>query len=154
MKKLLAFVMVLGLCLVAWAEDVKPTLFNGNEIGPVVYGAYNLDTEEWGVAAGGQVFPLQKYLGLEASSTFYDTTGRFVDTLSGDLILRLPLEELHLAPFGTFGVRYDFETDEAEPTAGAGVEFRVNSKWGVIGRYERLLERNDGVAKIGLALKF
>jgi hypothetical protein len=153
MKNLLVmFIVMLGLCFSQ--AETKTTLWNANEFGPVVYGAYDLDNHNFGVGAGLQLFPAQKYLGIEGSTTLYDTHDKFIDNISGDVILRLPIDSLNVAPFVTAGVKYDFNNQKVEPTIGGGGELRFNSKWGLVAKYERLLQRNDGIAKLGIALKF
>lgn len=144
-------ILMAAISLIAGAQA---QLFATNEVGPTVFGAYNLNTKDVGVGLGIQYFPLQKYVGIEASTVFYNFKGLAFDNVDGAVLLRLPLELQRLAPAAVVGVHHDLETSKTELTLGAQLEYRVNSKWSVFGRYERLMETEQDVLKAGLDLRF
>ena len=152
MRKLF-LALLAAISLVAGAQ-ASTNVFNSNEVGPTVFGAFNTTTKEVGVGVGLDYFPLQKYVGIEASTVFYDLKGQAFDNVDGVALIRYPFEIQRIAPVGVVGVHHDFGTDKTELVAGARLSYRANDKWGVWGGYERLVESQKDVVKVGIDLRF
>ena len=66
-----------------------------------------------------------RYVGVGGEAYSENTDGRFIDKSSANLILRLPSDRFHLAPYVFTGAGYQFEPEErAFGQAGLGVEYR------------------------------
>lgn len=151
------------------AEVQPESLFNSDELGLSLSTGYVVDRSApfqgdytFNLTAGAFYFPT-RYLGLEANVPFYQTDGVSVDEVQAGVLLRLPLGSStplfrNVAPYAGVGGVYNWEaTDKWAYVAKAGVEVRLNSKWGVFaeGQY-----RNDdftwenGATSVQGGLKF
>lgn len=92
---------------------------------------------EWGGGVGLNYF-FTKQVGIGADVNVPDNGGKFIDSVSGSLILRLPWEQAGLAPyvFGGGG-RLTEPTYQWFLHAGVGLEYRINPITGIFidGRY-------------------
>jgi hypothetical protein len=86
----------------------------------------NIRHGKFGGGVGVNYF-VTRYLGFGADMTMTANGGKFIDNAMGNLILRLPIDKAHLAPyiFGGFGGQFDPRTDWVAD-AGAGLDFRFN----------------------------
>jgi hypothetical protein len=71
-----------------------------------------------------------------------------VDNLQGNLIGRLPIESLHLAPYAIVGggATWANYTGQGNGNVGGGVEYRINRGFGLFGDY-RWLYGNNGLSE-------
>ncbi len=91
----------------------------------------------WGGGVGANYF-FTRYVGVGADVTMHADGGKFIDSTSGNLILRLPIERMSLAPYVFGGIGGNFDpTEEWLAQAGVGLEFRLNPITGIFadGRY-------------------
>jgi hypothetical protein len=101
--------------------------FRSNEFTLGVFGSYGvgfydnhraIGEHAWGGGIDGQYFPLQ-YLGFAVEGDFFNETphDRFGQTVTGNVILRLPLDDkfpsVHLAPYVFGGVGGIFNSDSS-----------------------------------------
>jgi len=126
----------------------KP-LFNGNEFSFDTFASYmctenvnhwnngSFDHGKWGGGIGGNYFFLP-FVGIDADTSAQCGTKHFFDHVGGNVILRLPIDVAHLAPYIFGGGGRAFNPDwNWFGDAGAGLEFRLNPKFGLFsdGRY-------------------
>ena len=121
---------------------------SGNRIG---------DDGELGAGVGLNHF-YTRYLGLGADAYSENTDGGFIDNASANVILRLPIDDLHLAPYVFGGGGYQFEPGEvAFGQAGAGLELRFNRDFGIFADTRYVMTdgtENFGVGRAGVRLAF
>ena len=121
---------------------------SGNRVG---------DDGELGAGVGLNHF-YTRYLGVGADAYSEDTDGGFIDNSSLNLILRLPIDELHLAPYVYGGGGYQFEPgDVAFGQAGAGLELRLDRDFGIFADARYVMTdgtENFGVGRAGVRLTF
>jgi opacity protein-like surface antigen len=151
---------------------VKSTsLFNAGEVGVSLSSGYNVDRaaafqQDYtvNVSAGLFYFPTRN-LGFEANVPFYQTDGVSVDEVQAGLLLRVPLARTlpvlrNLAPYVGLGGVYNWDAyDKWAYVAKGGLEYRLNSKWGVFveGQYRNSdfnLDRGQTSVQTGLKLSF
>ncbi|HEV2693859.1 MAG TPA: hypothetical protein VG347_13280 [Verrucomicrobiae bacterium] len=66
-----------------------------------------------------------RYLGLGAEASARNTTGKFIESASGNLIARWPICQTGLAPYIFGGAGHGFDpVDQTFGQAGTGLEFR------------------------------
>jgi hypothetical protein len=126
-------------------RDTRP-LFHNNEVSLDLFGTYlnpeqrlnklfdtNIRHGTWGGGVGLNYFPIC-FLGLGADTSFQDGARKFCDHVGGNLILRLPIEPAHLAPyiFGGGGRRFD-PVDAWFFDAGVGLDVRFTRHVGIFG---------------------
>lgn len=102
-----------------------------------------------GVGVGLNYF-FTRILGVGADAYSENTRSTFVDNVSGNLILRLPIEAIHLAPYIYGGGGYQFEhIQRSFAQFGGGLDFRFTKSIGLFvdGRYVM----TDGIPNFGLA---
>jgi hypothetical protein len=143
MKKIIALTVVLfgslavsasaGEAVTSSKEVVAPppppptSYFRSNEFSLGVFGSYGvgfydnhraIGNHAWGGGIDGQYFPLQ-YLGFAVEGDFFNEIphDRFGQTVTGNVILRLPLDNyfptVHLAPYVFGGVGGIFNEDNS-----------------------------------------
>lgn len=125
------------------------SLFNAGELGLSLSSAYDVGAAStvngktlfqqpynFNLSAGAFWFPWRN-LGFEASVPFYQTKGVSVDEVQAGLVFRVPLSYStpilkNLAPYvGVDGV-YNWQDSTKWSYVGrAGLEARLNAKWGV-----------------------
>jgi len=110
-----------------------------------------------GAGAGVNLF-FSKNVGIGADAWSEDTRGRFVDNVTGNLIVRFPLGDSGVAPYVFGGGGYQFEpVDQALGQFGAGIEFRFDPHVGLFVEARFLVPRrtdNFGLARAGLRFGF
>ncbi len=126
------------------------TLFNAGELGVSLASGYVVQTDaafqqdyNFNLTAGASYFATKNF-GIEANVPFYLSDAVVVSEVQAGLLARLPLESVTdfallkgVAPYLGFGVVYNWETAQNWAyIAKGGVEFRLNSKWGVFGEYQ------------------
>src|SRR5262245_4291240 len=127
--KILTLIAMFGLATATLAQDSD--LFKDNEVSLSLYGNYVDKEGDSKLAPGvGLNWFFTKHFGVGVSTFWENYSGTFIDNLCGEVMFRLPLENIRLAPYATFGFGYSFETEESFELIGAGVEFRLNEKWG------------------------
>ena len=157
---------------VAQTNDMgdKP-LFRANEASLDLFGTLSIDQDTidhisgqriedngtWGAGIGFNYFPL-RFLGFGADAYSQNTTGIFVDNASANLILRFPLDSIHLAPYIYGGGGYQFDPGEVWfGQVGAGLEFRVTRHFGLFADARYVIpheEETYGMARAGLRFAF
>lgn len=91
---------------------------------------------DFNLTAGAQFFPYRNF-GFEVNVPFYQTKGVSVSEVNAGLLFRLPLSKTapvlkSVAPYVGFGGSYNWDAPEVWTyVAKAGVEWRLNSKWGL-----------------------
>ena len=173
-KKLLV-IAVLGLCSATsfaqntyWSERFRydrqsATLFNPNEGSLDLFGTYAdrnrfaAPAENFGGGLGFNYF-LTRYVGIGADS--YIEEWKLPYRVNGSLILRLPIDQIAMAPyvFGGGGREFKYLTQWTYHVGG-GVEFSVNSRNGIFADGRRVFSDRSGVTdtalvRFGLRLGF
>jgi hypothetical protein len=184
-KALIAAAVFCGLTV--WAQDTTtsttattqtttyrtPTdqLFMANELDLDLFGSISVnqdtinnisgkrvaDDGRLGAGAGLSYFPI-RYLGFGADAYTENTGHNFVDNASGNLILRLPIETVHLAPYVFGGGGRQFDPVYAWfGQAGVGLDIRVTRHWGFFADARYVMPQhidNFGVGRVGLRIAF
>lgn len=85
----------------------------------------------WGGGIGLNYF-FTKYVGISTDVVASDNGYKFIDSASANLVLRLPIEPAHIAPyiFGGAGGQFDPKSQYLID-AGVGVDFRINHWTGI-----------------------
>lgn len=122
-----------------------------------VSGKRAVDNGRLGAGAGVNLF-FTKYVGIGADAWSENTTGRFIDNVSGSLILRWPIKDTGLSPYIFGGGGYELEsTAQGSGHIGGGLEFRFNPHIGVFvdARYVLAAKTdNYGLGRAGVRLSF
>lgn len=156
------------------AESSQPTdqLFRDQELQLDLFGTYSASQQtiehlsgdrlehngHLGAGVGVSFFFL-RYIGVGADAYTENTAGSFVDNLSGNLILRLPIESAHLAPYVYGGGGRQFDPDQTYfGQVGVGLEVRITPHVGLFadGRYVMTVDSspNFAVARGGVRISF
>jgi hypothetical protein len=110
-----------------------------------------------GVGAGVTYF-ITRYIGIGADGYSENTSGPFIDNLSGNLYLRVPLGQSGFAPYIYGGGGYQFDSLKAGfGQAGAGMEFRFTPHIGLFADARYVLPDKTsffGVGRAGLRIAF
>jgi len=110
-----------------------------------------------GAGAGLNCF-FNRYVGVGADAYSENTTGAFIDSTSGNVILRLPLGQSGFAPYAFGGGGHQFDLARAYfGQAGAGMEYRFTPNLGAFVDARWVLPdktRNYGVGRLGLRMAF
>jgi len=144
MKKVTAAIITLLAINVVQAQE---DLFREKEQSIFGFGSY-VDKHDSDVAPGvGLSYFFTRNLGVSASTFWENTTGSFIDNVSGEVTYRLPLRDLPLAPYGLVGVGYSFESEETFGYFGGGAEWRFSPKWGAFAdlRWQMNNDTDNGV---------
>lgn len=111
----------------------------------------------FGAGAGINCF-ITRNLGIGGDVYSENTTGAFIDSASGNLILRIPLGESGLAPYVFGGGGYQFDlTKAAFGQAGAGLEFRFTPNVGLFVDARGVVPdkaKYYGVGRVGIRFAF
>lgn len=115
------------------------------------------DNGRLGAGLGLSYF-FNRNIGIGADAYTENWNHSFVDNTSGNLIVRFPIDKIHLAPYIYGGGGYQFDpTGLWFAQAGAGVELRFTRQIGIFAdaRYVMTDEVRDiGVGRAGLRLAF
>lgn len=121
---------------------------SGNRIG---------DDGELGAGVGLNHF-YTRFLGLGLDAYSENTDGVFIDNASANVILRFPIDDLHIAPYIFGGGGYQFEPGEvAFAQAGTGLELRFDQHFGIFADARYVMTDgtpNFGVGRVGLRITF
>lgn len=144
------------------ARELSLDIFGGVSVGKEVLEDFSSnaveENGELGAGVGANFF-ITRWLGIGADAYTENTSDSVVDNASVSLILRLPLDDAHLAPYIFAGGGYQWDPDEEEfVQAGAGLEIRVTPFWGLFidARY-RFYDDSDndvGIGRLGIRLAF
>ena len=132
-------------------HGVPGRLYYGQELVLAFFGTASLNEEilespsgarvhqdgRLGAGAGGDLF-FTRWFGIGGDAWTENTSGNFIDDASGRVIVRFPVDEIHLAPYIFGGGGYQFDTARAPFLhAGAGLDIRVCRNFGLFvdGRY-------------------
>ncbi len=144
--------------------EVEKDLFRSNELSFDVFGLYattlkpGLYNDDFGGGLGVNYF-FTKYIGVGLDGYAWDgSKDDVVYAVSGNLIFRYPIEEMHLAPYAFIGPGGHFgPTTQVSGQAGAGVEFRFTEHVGMFAdaRYVLTDKTNDYLLpRVGLRFAF
>jgi hypothetical protein len=113
-------------------------------------GKYN-NTTRIGALGGnlGLSYFLTRYLGIGLDNSLGGTVGGrgvsgALDNLQGQLIGRLPIDSLHLAPYAMVGggATWGNNRGQGNGNVGGGLEYRINRGLGLFGDYRWLYGSN------------
>ena len=111
----------------------------------------------WGAGVGINYF-FTRCFGIGADAFGLDNDEDVVDAASASLILRMPIDLLHMAPYLFGGGGHQFEgREEWNAHVGAGLELRFNQHTGIFidGRHVFSDERSDyALLRSGLRFAF
>ncbi|HEV2456520.1 MAG TPA: hypothetical protein VGY98_19820 [Verrucomicrobiae bacterium] len=106
----------------------------------------------------GLNFFFTRYIGIGGDACAITFNHSFVDTTTGNLILRIPIANTGLAPYIFGGVGYQFQgVDQIVGGGGAGLEVRVvpHFSFFVDARYLAAVKTDDfGMGRAGVRLSF
>jgi hypothetical protein len=150
---IITLITIVSLATASRAADA----FNSHEFSVSLFGNW-VDKDDSDVAPGaGLTYYFTKHIGLGAFTHWDNYDGTFIDNVSTEAHLRVPLGEIPLAPYGLAALGYSFETEEVFEALGGGLEWRFNEKWGAFGdvRWQFNNDTDDGVAvRAGVRLVF
>jgi len=110
-----------------------------------------------GAGAGANYF-FTRHVGFGADAYTENTASSFVDNVSGNLIARLPLDKVHLAPYIYGGAGRQFDPNITWfGQAGGGLDIRVTRSWGLFVDCRYVFSdklSNFGVGRAGLRFAF
>lgn len=134
MKKILSLILVTALGFAALSASASETnsLFNANELSLTASASTTLKSHELTSLNAGVGYFVTKNFGVEANVPVYRTQGTSIQNVNFGGVFRVPLFR-HVAPFIRAGADYNWQSKDWLEYAGGGIEFRVNSKWGVFG---------------------
>ena len=158
------------------AATNETSLFNAGELGLSLSTGYDVGAANtvngstlfgqpynFNLTAGAFYFPWRN-LGFEANVPFYQTKGASVDEVQVGLLLRAPLSSTtpilkNLSPYvGVSGVYNWNDAQDWAYIGKAGLEVRLNKKWGVFaeGQYRNYEFQNwgNGAVSVQGGLKF
>ena len=168
---MLAATSVLGQDNAANNQSSQGDLYRASELsldafGSASLGKYTIDhpsemrvrnNTRLGAGAGINYF-ITRNIGIGGDAYSENTTGAFVDSASGSLILRLPLCQSGFAPYIFGGGGYQFDmAKKGFIQAGGGMEYRFTRHVGVFLDARGVLPREVkyyGVGRLGLRLVF
>lgn len=165
----MAFALLSAMVINAADTNKTSEVFSKNEVSLQLFGQWSDNNtitvqnlkkvNDYAGGASLTLFPLNYYVGVRASTYLSNLDGKFIDNAAGDLVLRLPIQKLRIAPYGVIGYNYDFGTKGGLLETGGGVECRLFKGWGVFAEYNYDFKsdvrvRDHQVLKAGLSLKF
>jgi len=118
----------------------------------------NRENYRFGGDLGGSLFAT-KCLGISGDAYALGGTSRtFVDTVTGNLVFRIPIGDTGLAPYVFGGAGYQFQhIDQIVGGGGVGLEFRIVRHFGIFAdaRYLAAAKASDyGFARAGIRISF
>lgn len=165
------FPIAIAMAQPAQPEYAEAPIFRANEASLDLFGSVSLGRDSIEDISGDKVcddgrlgagiglnYFFTRYLGLGGDAYTESTKGTFVDNASGNLIIRIPIETIRLAPYvyGGGGRQFD-SNDRWFGQAGAGIEVRFTPNFGLFtdARYVFPDEAgNFGVGRLGLRFAF
>jgi hypothetical protein len=97
-------------------------------------------------------------VGIGADAWSEDKTGKFIDDVSGNLIVRFPIANTGLAPYVMGGGGYQFDrVSQSFGQFGGGIEIRFNPHVGIFVDARYLVTRRTsdyGLGRAGLRFSF
>ena len=162
-KSLLVTLSILTLTTFSVLASEKLSLFSPEVSAQISTGLALHDSYDVNFAAGVAVFPV-KWLGVEAETPIYNTSGNVFSEVSFGAIVRVPIDLLlirHFAPYVRGGEVYSFKNN-ADWTSyvGIGVETKIVKNWSVFtdGNYffkdVSKFTTGNFVGRLGLRLSF
>lgn len=151
--------------IVTDTEQTKLYLFNEKEWSLDLFGLYAFEASNGAYDDGfgpgiGLNYFFNRYIGVGLEGYTWNGDG-YIGSASGNLILRYPIEDWHLAPYLIAGVGGNFGAEDGEDqingSGGIGVEYRFNQNWSVFtdARYVGTAKTNDyGIARTGIRFSF
>lgn len=127
-------------------------LFQPGELSLMGFGTYvDKQDEHWGGGVGIGYF-LTKHVGVAATTHWEDFNGTFIDNIFGEAYLRLPLQNLPIAPYALGTAGYSWEYERWVFGAGGGAELRLNQTVGIFSDIQWLF--NEGAENDGVKVRF
>ncbi len=145
-------------------NDVEPYYrnleFSVDGFGVLALGSQDIDhisgarirhDARFGAGAGVNLF-FNKMVGIGGDVWSLDTTGRFIDNASGNLIVRFPIGDSPFAPYAFGGGGYQFDrVKQGFGQFGGGVEIRFNPHVGFFVDARYIIPRRTGDYGLGRA---
>jgi hypothetical protein len=117
-----------------------------------VYGGYKSvdfdnrwedDKDGWAAGIGINLY-FNRYVGVGAEGYFFDSGDDLSFSTAGNLLLRIPIDALCLAPYGLIGGGYQFgDYDQSFWQAGLGLEWKLNQYVGLFGDARMIFTDED-----------
>lgn len=124
------------------------------------FNSAGLDRQNYrfGGDVGGSLFAT-KCLGISGDAFALSGSSRtFVDTVTGNLVFRIPIGDTGLAPYVFGGAGYQFQhIDQIVGGGGVGLEFRIVRHFSIFAdaRYLAAVKQSDyGYARAGIRISF
>lgn len=130
-----------------------------------VYGGYKSvqfdngaeDKDGWAAGIGVNLF-FNRYVGVGGEGYFFDSGDDLSFTGAGNLILRLPIDSICLAPYAFIGGGYQFgDYDQSFWQTGLGLEWKMNQYVGLFGDARMIFAEEDADTQLyraGLRFSF
>jgi hypothetical protein len=147
------------------------TLFQANEFSLDLFGSLSVGQEtinhisherveddgRLGLGLGGNYF-FHRNIGLSADAYTENAGHSFVDNSSGNLVVRFPIDSIHLAPYLFGGGGYQFDPSGLWfGQAGGGLDFRFTKRVGLFLDARYVFTdgtKNFGVGRFGVRFGF
>jgi hypothetical protein len=118
---------------------------------------FNEDKDGWAAGIGVNLF-FNRYVGIGGEGYFFDSGDDLSFSAAGNLILRIPIDAICLAPYGFIGGGYQFgDYDQAYWQTGLGVEWKMNNFVGLFGDARLVFTEEDADTQLyraGLRFNF
>ena len=150
-------------------QNTNDQLFRANEFSLDMFGSVSVGQQTINRISGNRVrddgrlgagiglnYFLTRNIGIGGDAYTENTAHNFVDNASGNLIFRIPIDKIHLAPYVYGGGGYQF--DQAEVwfgQVGAGLEVRITHNISLFADARYVMPEkidNYGVARAGLRI--
>lgn len=137
--------------------DLFGSLSAGQEVINHISGQRVVDDGRFGAGVGLNHF-FGRYVGLGADAYTENTAHSFVDNVAGSLILRIPFDNAHLAPYAFGGGGYQFDPSHvAFGHLGGGLDVRFTRHVGIFADARYVITdgtKNFGVGRLGLRISY
>lgn len=140
-------------------------LFREKEFNIDAFGLYAVESQEGAYEDGfggglGLSYFINRFVGFGLEGYWWNGDD-LISSVSGNIILRYPIEEWRLAPYMIAGVGGNFDADQGEDqvngSGGLGLEYRFDAQWSLFtdGRYVATEKNNDyALARSGIRFSF